>query len=89
MPMVGIKGPGPGPPPAAASAIVVNSVMSGTVGTSHSPGCAAIHLRSETRYGLGDLAEVISALESVGLFLGLGQRWKEHAGQDANDGNDH
>ena len=89
MPVVGIKGPRPVTPPAAASAIIVDSVMSGTVCRSHGPGCVAIHLRSETRNGLGDLAEVIGALEAVGLFLGLGQRWKEHGGQDANDGNDH
>ena len=89
MPVVGIKGPRPASTPAATSAIVVDSVMSGSICRSHRPGCVAIHLRCETLNGFGDLAEVIGALEAVGLFLGLGQCWKEHRGEDTDNGNHH
>ena len=38
---------------------------------------------------LGLLTNVTCTLQAVGLFLGFSQGRKEHAGQDANNGNDH
>ena len=36
-----------------------------------------------------NLAKIIAALHPVGLVLGLGQDWQQHAGKNANNGNHH
>ena len=42
---------------------------------------------SETGLGFADASKVIHALNAVSLGLGLGERRKQHAGEDTNDGN--
>ena len=46
-------------------------------------------LTGKAGMSLGQLTDVIGTFEAVGFFLGLRQGWQEHAGQNADNGNDH
>ena len=53
------------------------------------PRHAVVVLGGERFESRGNLLHVAHALNAVGPSLSLAQRGEEHAGQDANNGNDH
>ena len=50
---------------------------------------SAIIVTSKTDECFAELAQIIDALNSVGLGLGFSQHRKKHACQNSYDGNDH